>query len=201
MPSLGAGPLLPLGSVVIFLAGAKRHALRGASLPSAHHPATQLGVSGVVACGGLATAAPQALDIVNATGPMCGVAPPKQAGANSMVVPEKCIGASKKAKRRRRRGGGAGDGDGMDDGAGGRDGGGGEGGWGDGWGEDGREWGEGSTRLAMWAVLCVYSMAQSVYFVLFGNEEKAQGPLMAAITSSLCARVHAKCRRMVLKKI
>eukprot|EP00803_Ostreobium_quekettii_P005670 evm.model.scf_2828.2 EVM.evm.TU.scf_2828.2 scf_2828:5697-6131(+) len=40
----------------------------------------------------------------------------------------------------------------------------------------------------MWAVLCVYSMAQSVYFVLFGNEEKAQGPLMAAITSSLCAR-------------
>lgn len=98
------------------------------------------------------------------------------------VVPEVCL-AMPKSKRRKMRGGG---GNGDDDGTG--DGGNFYGNWrweGDGEGDgedDARKWG------IMWNMLGVYSALQTLYFILFGKEEKVGSPILATITYSLYAR-------------
>lgn len=184
MASHSAGPLLPLR----FLARTRTRELLGNTIPSStpHYPPAHVGLSSVFVSG-IMSSAPQTLELVRACSPTCSLAPPKQASITSRaVVPEKCIALPRKARRRRRGGhGGSDEGDGFgDDGSGGGDSGG-DGGWeDDGGGEDEED----AKRFAMWTALCICGVIHSVYFLLFGNREKAQGPLVATITSSLCAR-------------
>lgn len=112
--------------------------------------------------------------------------PPKTAGIKAgPVVPEVCLALPKSRRGKYRGGGGYGDGD--DDGD---DGGNYYNGWGGNWGgdeeDDARKW------AVMWSLLCAYSAVQTLYFLLFGKEKKAGGPILATITCSLCSRMQEK---------
>ncbi|GMH32303.1 hypothetical protein BSKO_00137 [Bryopsis sp. KO-2023] len=111
--------------------------------------------------------------------------PPRVTNAISRtVVPEFCL-ALPKSKKKRRGGGGGGDDGGMGDGN--------DGGDYFGFGGEGDEDEENARRWTMmWMVLSMYSAVQTIYFLLFGKEEKHSGPLLATVTCSLCSRIQEK---------